>query len=92
MSQQMETTKTTISDIYSWLIKYQITGKYLANLHIIVKIHINVLDAGFLNGDICRVLGETPGEKLLVKRLEDKKIGIVSKDQVSIPKWAPYDL
>jgi len=69
-----------------------IKGKYLKNIDIIVKININVFDVGFSNRDICRIIGETIDNKLVVKRLEDGKIGIVDKKQVSLPIWERYDL
>ena len=70
----------------------KIQGKYLENIDIIIKININVFDAGFSNRDICRIIGETIDDKLVVKRLEDGKIGIVEKNKVSFPIWERYDL
>ena len=69
-----------------------IKGKYLKNIDIIVKININVFDAELWNRDICRVIGETIDNKIVVQRLEDGKVGIVKKEQISLPIWERYDL
>ena len=70
----------------------KIQGKYLENIDIIVKININDYSVGFLNRNICRIVGETIDGKLVVQRLEDGKIGIVEKNKVSLPVWEKYNL
>lgn len=67
-----------------------ITGKILRGLYLVVKMNINLYEVGFLNGDVCLVLGETDDDKLVLKRIEDGKEGIVNKDQVSSADWIPY--
>jgi len=69
-----------------------IKGKYLENIDLIIKVNINVFDAGFSNRDICRIIGETIDNKIVVKRLKDGKVGIVEKSKVSLPVWEKYDL
>jgi len=70
----------------------RIQGKYLENIDLIIKVNVNVFNVGFCNRDICRIVGETIDSKLIVKRLEDGKIGIVEKNKVSLPVWEKYDL
>ena len=70
----------------------RIQGKYLENIDLIVKININDYDAEFLNRDICRIIGETIDNRLILKRLEDGKIAIVKKYKISFPVWERYDL
>jgi len=70
----------------------KIQGKYLENIDLIIKVNVDVFNAGFSNRDICRIIGETIDDKLVVKRLEDGKVGIVEKNKVSLPVWEKYDL
>jgi len=70
----------------------RIQGKYLENIDLIIKVNVNVFNVGFCNRDICRIIGETIDDKLVVKRLEDDKVGIIEKSKVSLPVWEKYDL
>jgi len=69
-----------------------IKGKYLKDIDIIVKVNINNFNTGFLNRDICRVIGETVDGKIVLQRLEDGHTGIVEKEQIKLPVWEKYDL
>lgn len=68
----------------------KITGKILYGLYLVVKTNINLYQVGFMNGDVCLVLGETNDGELVLKRIEDNKEGIVNKNQVSSADWVPY--
>ncbi|WCF11676.1 hypothetical protein NDS46_30480 (plasmid) [Paenibacillus thiaminolyticus] len=68
----------------------QTNGKMLKEIDLIVKVNINVYKEGFLNRDICRVVAQLDNGALYIKRLEDGHKGIVSKEQVSFPKWERY--
>ncbi|ADO59640.1 hypothetical protein [Paenibacillus polymyxa] len=68
----------------------QMTGKMLEQIDLIVKVKVNIHEVGFLNRDICRVLAHLDNGNLYIKRLEDGHKGIVSKVQVSFPKWENY--
>jgi len=70
----------------------RIQGKYLENIDLIVKINTNVFDAGFCNRDICRIIGETIDGKLVVKRLEDYKIGVIETSKLTLLVWEKYNL
>jgi hypothetical protein len=64
--------------------------KYIENAHIIVKANRNVYEAELMNHDMCQVIGHTADGELLVRRLTDKHIGMVSKEFVSYPTWGTY--
>jgi len=70
----------------------EIKGKYLEDIDLIVRVNINIHKVGLFNRDICRVIGETIDEKIIVKKLEDDHVGIVEKRQVDLPMWLEYDL
>jgi len=71
----------------------KIVGKFLGDMknYLVVKISRNLFQEGFMNMDICYVLGETSDNKLLVQRLEDKHMGIVEKKYVKFPEWKSYE-
>lgn len=68
----------------------KIFGKILNNLHLIVKVNVNLYHEEYFNGDICEVLGETLDGRLILKRIEDNKENIISKNQVSSAEWISY--
>ena len=70
----------------------RIQGKYLENIDLIIKVNINVFDTGFCNRDICRIIGETIDGKLVVKRLEDYKIGVIETSKLTLLVWEKYNL
>ena len=67
-----------------------ITGKILYGLHLIVSVRRNLYEEGFMNGDVCQVLGETLEGQLVLKRLEDSKEGIINKNDVKSAEWVSY--
>ena len=67
-----------------------VTGKILYGLYLTVIVRQNLFGVGFMNGDVCLVLGETLDGQLVLKKLEDNKEGIVNKNQVRIAEWVPY--
>lgn len=67
-----------------------VVGKILDRLYLTVKTNINIYEVGFSNGDVCKVLGETNEGKLVIKRIEDGKEGIVHKNQVNSAEWVVY--
>ncbi|WP_180953866.1 hypothetical protein [Bacillus sp. M6-12] len=50
----------------------------------------NDYEAELMNDDMCEVIAHIEEGKLLVQRLHDKHIAIVSKDFVSYPTWGDY--
>jgi len=70
----------------------EIEGKYLENIDLIVRINVNIHKVGLCNRDICRIVGETIDEKIIVKRLEDNHVGVVIKEKLDLPMWLEYDL
>jgi len=70
----------------------EIEGKYLEDIDLIVRVNINIHKLGLFNRDICKAIGETIDEKIIVKKLEDGIIRIIEKRQVDLPMWLEYDL
>lgn len=69
----------------------KIKGKNLESLYLIVKVSRNLYQQGFMNMDICHVLGETLDNKLVIRRIEDNYKGIVEKKDVRFPEWKAYE-
>lgn len=71
----------------------KIEGKYLGDMknYLVVKVSRNLFQEGFLNMDICYVLGETVDNKLLIQRLDDNHTGIVEKKHVLFSEWKAYE-
>lgn len=65
-------------------------GRMLESLNLIVRIAINIPSEMFLNGDICRVIGILEDDRVVVKNLEDERVGIVEKNQILIPLWDDF--
>lgn len=68
----------------------QMNGKMMEQIDLIVRVNINIHEIGFLNRDVCRVIAHLNDGNIYIKRLEDGHKGIVSKNQVSLPKWERY--
>ena len=71
----------------------QIIGKNLKDMknYLVVKVSRNLPKQGFWNMDVCYVLGETVNERLVIQRLEDKYLGIVKKEDVTLTAWKKYE-
>lgn len=65
-------------------------GKQIENLDLIVRININIPSEMFLNGDICRVIAILDNNLVVVKNLEDARIGVVDKTQILYPNWSSF--
>jgi len=69
----------------------KIIGKKFEDICAVVKVARNLFKEGFMNMDICYVLGETTLGQLVIRRIEDNRFGVVNKTDVRYPEWNSYE-